>query len=31
LLYAIFMPTKKKKNIEAQKNELYEEISKHCD
>ena len=31
MLYAIFMPTKKKKNIEAQTNELYEQISKHCD
>jgi len=31
LLYAIFMATKKKKNIEIKKNELYEEISNRCD
>ena len=31
MLYAAFMPTKKKKNIEAQQSELYEEISRHCD
>ena len=25
------MPTKNKKNIEVEKNKLYNEISKHCD